>query len=596
MIQKSKSFNLPAFLFTVVLLFSSFHVYGQEIPEPSTNTAAREIVFLLDASNSMNELETNVATQAVRMMAHCLTSDFMAGFVSFNTKVQSVCSLNNDLTALDRAAGATVFTGYSNTGEGLEMALSLFSDGESVNRSIVLVSDGEIIMATEKETQESTDRFQAAVADAVNRGITVHTLMIADESKMAEASVLDASVLTGGGVHWANGRDDIRKAAEEILFTDLGIHQSTVAAGGAQNGRLNIDLPDTEMSRAKILLVSDFPFHNVTAAANARDVLVTTGERFAVVDLDAPTQTGVSVAFDAVAYGNVHAKLILEYAVVLHGEITYPPMDANNSAAISEPPVITVSASGTGKTGVLWRSPIFDGKDIVLHINGEKYTAELSDGHARVLYEGMETDQYMISADFSEFLGNFLSVAPAEIQKARPVIAPPPGPDYRPLIVILILMAIALVLVLLTGKRRTVRRDPLPPTGVLPEKSEKKTHNQFSGKLNLYVTHMPDDSDIPPQSFNLYRENREKMRLHYVLAICGIRLGDVDDREIELRPGQDGALEITNKSSATVLKNRDLILKGQTFTVHFEEKVTITFSNNSEVVMHYKNVKPSERV
>lgn len=582
---------------TLALLCAAFMLVfslPMQADEPEPVVPVREIVFLLDASNSMNDLETNVATQTVSLMAHSLTTDFKMGFVSFDTSVQAISNIESSASDVSRVASSTLFKGYSNAGAGLTAALSLFSEGENIPQSVILLSDGEIIMASDNATQDAIAAFQSAVAEAVNRDIVVNTIMIGKEGSVA--NVLTASEKTGGSVYWANGREQILAAAEEILFTDLGIRQSAVAAGGAQNGRLSITLPDTEMELGKILLTSDFVLRNVTAAANAADVRVTTGERYAVVDLRSPAQTGVSIAFDAVGEGNVQAKLIPEYLVRLDAQVDYPSGGAASSAKEPVlPPTLTVKATGGGNPGALWKSPVFDSKDITLEINGKPYPAKIADGCAQITYGGDETGSYNVTADFSAFAGNFLSVVPAEIHSARPVVAPPPGIDYRPMIVILLLLALALVLVFMMGKRRTARRRPAQPTGVIPV-GNKPAQSRFNGKLNIYVTQTPDDQDMPPQTFSLYRESREKLRLHYVLGKCGIDLQDQGDRDILLRPGQDGALNITNNSNGTVLKSRELMVKGKSFDVYFEEKVTVTFDNGSEVVLHYKNVKPSERV
>lgn len=577
---------MAAFLVAVCsVFFFSFPAWAAE------DGIEKEVVFLLDTSNSMNSLETNLATQSIRLMAHTLTSDFKAGFVSFNTEVQGVCGLARSLSAFDQTVASTVFTGYSNTGAGLERAISLFSDDGGVSRSIVLLSDGEIIMAADSATQSSEAQFQSAVDDAASRGIVIHTIMLGDAG--AGANVLDASAETGGTVHLAADRAQMLEAAEEILFTDFGIRQSAVAAGGAQNGRLNITLPDTGMRRAKILLTSDFTLNNVTAAGNAGDVQVTTGQRFAVVDLTAPTQTGVSVAFDAVASGDIRARLISEYDVILSAQVTYPESGVPSSES-RQPPRITVTAKASN--GVeLWKSAVFDTKTLPLIVNGDTFSATIENGRAELEYTGAETADYSVSVDLSGFEGNFLAVEDARVREARPVVAEPePGIDYRPLIVILVCLAAALAAVLIMGRRSAARRKPVKFTGVPPESA--KPVKQFCGKLNIYVTQAPDDQDVPPQSFNLYRENRDKIRLRYIFAVCGIALGDVDDRDILLEPGSDGGLCITNQSNATVLCGRELVMKGRTAEMHYEEKVTITFDNDSEVLLHYKNVKPGERV
>lgn len=591
MVAINKLRRLPAVLFfCIAFLLAVPPIYPQAI-EPK-QAEKREIVFMLDASNSMNRLETSLAMDAIKLMLYSLPSNSQSGFIRFNTSVKAAVPLDEHPAGADSALSATVFTGYSNTGAGLQEALSLFTETPGVSRHVVLISDGEIIMESEKETQASLSRFEDAAADASRKGIVVDTIMLGEEDRAS--NVVKASLQTGGQVYWVESHAQLLEAAENILFSNLGVRQSVVAAGGAQNGHLNITLPDTAMSRAKILLTSDFALNNVTAAANAADVRVITGSRFAVVELDAPTQTGISIVFDAVNKGEIRARLIPEYEVALSAKVIYPELIMTGSEPEPEllPPTMAISAQTP--CGDLWKSTLFEGKTVPFLINGDPAPIQVENGLVEFLYSGKETAAYTVSADFSGFEGNFLSVKDVSLIAPRPPAElQEPEANYWPLVIALILLAGGLALILLLEKRGRIQRRQKP---LLEDMPEDTPTSRFSGKLNIYVTRMPDDSDVPPQTVSLFREKQDKLRLHSILSNCGIDLGDADDYDILLKPGKSGALLVTNNSNGTVLHNRDLIMKGKTFEIYFEEKINISFENGSEVLLHYKNVKPSERV
>ena len=120
---------------------------------------------------------------------------------------------------------------------------------------------------------------------------------------------------------------------------------------------------------------------------------------------------------------------------------------------------------------------------------------------------------------------------------------------------------------------------------------------EFTGKLNIYVTNTPDDLDIPPQTFDLFRlGGKREISLEAVLEKCKIA---------DLFPGVEGLrfvakkrglLQVINESECTVLLGMRLLEKGQGHTLEYGEKLHITCCDEvSEMEVHYKSVKPSEQ-
>ncbi len=550
-----------------------------------------ELIFLLDASNSMNDIQNNTAADMIREMAYSLPAGYDVGFVSYETDVQAFIGPHADLSGFDQTVLQTRYTGYSNAGAGLETALSLFSETAEA-KEMVLFSDGEIIMNHAAATEEAAAKFDAMVGQAVSQDVTIHTILL-NASAQEDFKILDASRKTGGSIYYAGSQSEIESAAEQLLFSDLEVRQLSVGAGGAQDGRLQITLPDMDMESAKILLTSDQPLSNITADAGAQDIRVVTGRHFAVAELVRPAQTSVGLSFTTRSSGEIHARLLPAYRVHLRADAAYRETELTESQPEPAGAVVTVRA-GTEQNpeSNLFMSALFQNQTIPLQINGKAYQAPIRDGAAQVEVPYSPDGDYTVEADFSGISGNFSGLAPVTAHAEKPplVLPPEPKPDYRPLVAVMALLGVVLLLVLRRGRQKDSASES--PTDAQPAAPSEEYH--FSGKLNLYIVRAPDDRDIPPQVFPLYRQSRKRVRLHYILSSCGIDFGDVGAREIDLLPGPDRSLLFENSSDCTVLKNRDLMMKGRVFPVHFEEKVSITFTDDSELILQYKNVRPNE--
>lgn len=584
----SKRIIAAGFLAVVLLLGTVLLPAAAAGPDSS-----REVIFLLDASNSMNHIQNNTATDMIREMAYSLPVGYDVGFVSYETDVQGFIGPQADLSEFDHTVLQTRYTGYSNAGAGLETALSLFSETAEA-KEVVVFSDGEIVMSHTAATEEAVAKFDAMVGQAAGQGITIHTILLNTPAAEETLKILDASRRTGGSVYHAKGQSEIEAAAEQLLFSDLGVGQLSVGAGGARDGRLHITLPDTDMESAKILLTSDQPLSNITTDASAQDIRVVTGRHFAVAELTRPAQTSVGLSFTTASSGEIHARLIPEYQVCLQVDAAYREKELTESQPEPAGAIVTIHA-GTERNpeASLFASELFQNQAIPLRVNGKDYRAAVRDGSIQVEVPYSPDGNYTVEADFSGIAGNFSGLTPVTAHQDKPAMAPPPPepePDYRPLIAVVALLGGVLLLILRRGRHK------VGSTGLQAEASPAPPSEEyhFSGKLNLYIVRAPDDRDIPPQVFPLYRQSRKRVRLHYILSSCGIDFGDVGAREIDLLPGPDRSLLFENSSDCTVLKNRDLMMKGRVFPVHFEEKVSITFTDDSELILQYKNVRPNE--
>ena len=70
----------------------------------------------------------NAIMDFVRQILYSLPSDVQAGLVVYNTEIQDIAEVGSPPEKMERILGAAEYAGYSNAGQGLKEALSLFSD------------------------------------------------------------------------------------------------------------------------------------------------------------------------------------------------------------------------------------------------------------------------------------------------------------------------------------------------------------------------------------------------------------------------------------------------------------------------------------
>ena len=121
-------------------------------------------------------------------------------------------------------------------------------------------------------------------------------------------------------------------------------------------------------------------------------------------------------------------------------------------------------------------------------------------------------------------------------------------------------------------------------------------HEKFyRGKMSIYVTKTPDDSDIEPLSYNLFRRAKGKeITLEEILQGCGVKLKFPGAEGILFGPLNHG-IYVQNHSDCTITKRNDILLKGAQTEMYFDEGIHIAFADEaSEMILMYKSLKPKE--
>ena len=118
----------------------------------------------------------------------------------------------------------------------------------------------------------------------------------------------------------------------------------------------------------------------------------------------------------------------------------------------------------------------------------------------------------------------------------------------------------------------------------------------YTGRLNLYITRTKSGYDIPPLTYNLFRIPRGKvLSLQEILDGCNVTELLEGANKIYFRPGSNRCLILSNESDCTVIQNREILMKGRSYSIGLDTKLDITFEDEfSEMVIQYRDVKPSE--
>ncbi len=272
-------------------IFSSYAETGQN--------DGNEVVFLLDASNSMNAQDKNrLAMDAIRQMAYSLPSDYRTGLVAYNTEIQVKSDALGGKEDLENQMEEVAYTGYTNAGEGLAQAMELFSGGDGTSRNIVMISDGEITMKKKEDTEKSRIKFVEAAQLAKEKGVKVYIIAIGTELQ-PKMHIFDAAEMTDGAIYWEGQSGSLSQIIDQIVFNRLQVPKRSAGTTDGGGGSFRIQLPGTGASRIKILLTASGGISNVTADYTAKDGNICSNSNFAVVTIDGPYEEEVGIQFDA---------------------------------------------------------------------------------------------------------------------------------------------------------------------------------------------------------------------------------------------------------------------------------------------------------
>lgn len=601
------------FIGIIMLLFPARIVTGAAEENHEYNVKNGEVVFLLDTSGSMNSNDkSRLAIDAIRQAGCSLPSNYKTGFVAYNTGIQTVIPLSAGEDPIGEQLSSVVYKGYTNAGEGLNQAVGLFSTEENVERSIVMVTDGEIDMPDRQSKESSRSLYSETIKKAKEAGIKIYIVAVGSELNDPQMHIFDGAEMTDGAIYWQGQSGNLVQIMNRILYDRLNFPKRSVGVTDGNGGSLHVELPSHGAEHVKIILTSGQGIQNVTADYSAEEGHITSGSNFAVIEMTRPASDAVDVRFQTPELTGVEAYMMVEYTARPVVNIDYrredvSPVEADEKTKSKTPPVynhyadLKISLMDTGgKNDNLWNTPFYEGQSVPFCVNGVWKSGTVSGGAIPYSLSIDGLDELSVEIDPSTFSEQYFMEQPvAEKLVPPPDPIPEPEPDYRPLWAILGALALVVVLILIWWyKKKNAAVIYVSQSPSLKEPVKMKTKAcTYSGKFSIYVVRTADGRDVPPQSYQLFGRNSGRMTLGQILTSCKIKLGRIGEEDIIIYPGPDHSVIIMDQSErCTVLRGMEILKKGMGYPVFYNEKITITFEDEStEMEIHYKNLKPSER-
>ena len=569
------------------------------------HSVQKAIVFAVDASNSMNGNDGNrFAIDSIAQLIYSLPSNYYVGVVAYNTDVIAAVGMSDseNRDSIMAAANFVRYIGYTNAGAGLTKAMELLDTIDAAEKTVVMLSDGEIIMQDDTATALSSSQFQAAVTQAKEKQVVIHVIGLGADMENKENTIFSASAETGGSNYHAPKAEDIQQAVDSILLDQLHIKKTTAAIVDADGGTetLDINIPTSNATNARILFISDNPIENLNADFNAGNVRQVSGAHYTLLELNHPSAEKVHVSFQGNAGSQVKVDVITEYYLTMIPQVVYDDVAPNEEDATHYERTAQINVSfydmENPERQVLTDS-VFEGKSLSGTIDGQEWSGSLKSGIVSLPPQSdiAENQTAEIVVAFDNLETNIIVQQPLTVSldgaPELPVLPEPP--DYRPVIIGgiigILLVALLLVYLIVGHKRRKPRTIPDPPP---PEPSK----YDYTGRLNIYITQTKSGRDIPPLTYNLFRIPGGKvLSLQEILDGCDVSEPMEGADRIYFKAGAGRCLVLSNDSDCTIMQNREILLKGRSYLIGLDSKVDITFEDEiTEMALQYREVRPNE--
>lgn len=567
----------------------------------------KAVVLLLDSSGSMQSNDPDrLAMDGIVQMLYTLPTGYRVGFAAYGAEISAEQGLTGNDSRSDVAAAVrgVEYRGYSNAGSGLLRAVELLLEEDGKDRYIVLVSDGEILMENEERTEGSAALFESAVEQAEEAGITIHVIGLGEDMEDMDNSIFAASDRTGGQSCHAARAEDIQNAVELVLGEGLAVKSSisaVVEAGGGTE-TVRMDIPYAYADKLRILLTGDSSIRNVSANFQAESARQFSGERHTLIEIERPAGRELEVSFEGVSGSQVEIAVIPEYYIDIQTEVTYTDRVPERAEEVQEGQIpedgdayyertarIAFTFSRADNENILlWNTDYFDHNKITVTVNGEARELALNGGRLELEEKVTDACECEVQFDYSQLPVNVTGTQTVRVELEGAPPLPEPVEEPRPPY-LLIGACIVFPVLFLAAVIWWLRRRPRPVPTPAEERPEPGRYS-YVGMLKLYITRTRSGYDIPPLSFNLFRTSVGRViSLQEIIRDCDVKEGFPGAESIYFKAGMNRTLILTNNSDCTIMKNREILMKKQSYQLPLNSKVDISFEDEiSELTFQYK--------
>lgn len=579
----------------ILILLLSTPVCAQE-----AQNGDKSVVFLLDVSGSMKSNDPErLAVDGIAQLIYSLPTNFKAGLAVYGTEAavlrkEAESSNRSDIVEL---AGKAEYQGYSNAGAGLLCAVEMSAEASAEEKYIVMLSDGEILMKEDSQTQESERLYQDAIEYAREQGIVIHVIGLGEDMEDMNNPIYAAASATGGKSCHSSQAEGIQSVIDGIL-EEMGVKQSTAAIVDADGGteKVAVELPYLHADKIRVLLTGSAPIHNLSTAFQAESARQVNGVRFALLEIEQPSDGHLEISFEGTAGSQVRINAIPEYYVFPQAEVVYEDRLSGEAGDPYYERTATIRYTFCSKEKQsisLWEGEYFDHSKINLWINGEAKELTMTAGTLEMQENVTTSGEYEVAFDYSGFPVNVIGESGITVSLEAPPAIPAEEPEPKEFPVGIAAAGMLLLLAVIVLILYLRRPKPVP---VPEEERPQPSKYHYVGKVNIYITRTRSGYDIPPLYYNLFRLPAGKViSLEEILKECDVEEAFPGAENIFFKPGTGRSLILTNNSDCTIIKSREILMKNKSYQLALDAKVDVAFEDEiSELTLQYKDLKPSE--
>lgn len=236
--KKSISCKCLLFVLCTVLLFLICFPSYASAADVQSESNRFNIVFVLDASNSINYTdENNLRFEAIELFSNLLAEEGNTlGGVVFSNGIDAEQPLQRISSQTDKDAVTSIFrsvvpVGYTNIGEALKRAVELIKENGSQDLPsvIVFLSDGNTEMPTDDELVESLEKKADALYEARKNDIQIYTVCLNANGRADTSEMEQISSATGGVFEEVSSAEDLQDVFNAFYNLIYGTSTITLA-------------------------------------------------------------------------------------------------------------------------------------------------------------------------------------------------------------------------------------------------------------------------------------------------------------------------------------------------------------------------------
>lgn len=547
-----------------------------------------QLIFLIDGSYSMADERWQEVLECTQMIDAMLPSNFQTALLVYSEDIDALVDYDQALGDRMAELKGRKQQGYTNPGAALNAALEMFDWNSSGGKYVLFISDGEISMPTAEGTEDAAAAYLDATAQAAEKGIIIDLLLYPTED--IEDRISDGAALTGGTRFYRTEGSTAETFAESYLFDCLGLERIMLGLADSSDNLASVSLQDTYAERVRILLTSESRIQDIHVSCQSRDIRVVQGENYAVITLEQPMEETASLQYTLAEKGRMNAYLVKEYHLTIQADASYI-----NETGCQQ--IIVHAINSNGKD--ILEDPELR-KVIGIYIDGKKASLEASQEKAVINWPAESSGNVTLKVDFRD-LNSLVYYESAEstlwldVPDAQ---GKSDGIQYLWLFIVVAGVCVTFIILLcLLLRSRQKKNGTSEGESTKTPLLDEILNYEFSGKVVVYVIKTADEMDIPPASINLYaRGSRTPFSFEWIRSRCHIELNLPGADKIEFSGGANHTLCVRNSGDATAMQGKDILLRDKKYTLSYNDKVLLIFNNGeTEIEVHYKSMKPSER-